>query len=119
MELPTAGDCVVLGWAFDDDKITFLVLGRKINEDGQTVYVVGEVDEIGPDIPLRGTVFVTPHLARRVWTRRINGASPETPGRSPGYPRRCVCGKYLATNETDLDEHIAAMMHVDDGDSHA
>lgn len=30
----------------------------------------------------------------------------------------CVCG-YDAAGRADLDQHILAMMHVDDGQSHA
>lgn len=30
----------------------------------------------------------------------------------------CRCGDYFATSEADLDEHVAAMMLVNDGKSH-
>jgi hypothetical protein len=31
---------------------------------------------------------------------------------------RCRCGDYIAENPADLDEHVMAMMHVEDGTHH-
>jgi hypothetical protein len=108
--LPMAGDYSVLGSFFCESTGMHIVLGRKVNQDGQIVYVVGQVDEIRPDVPLRGTQFVAKYLARKIWAIHVD--------ESPEYPRKCVCQVYEATSESDLDDHVSAMMHVDDGQSH-
>lgn len=43
-----------------------------------------------------------------------------TPGHygNPPRPLPCRCGQYVATSERDMDEHVAAMMHVNDGLNH-
>lgn len=55
----------------------------------------------------------------RRWTADQVFAEFERQAVSAEFPRRCACRDYEATDEADLDEHIAAMMQVYDGRSHA
>lgn len=74
-EAHRAGGYTVQGWSRTMNRTGLLVIGNKVTNDGQEVWIVCRVDEIGPSFEPRGTSFVTPSLAWREFARRIRDSA--------------------------------------------